>query len=224
MSAKEQTKGTCKFCGKEMTRGGLAKHFYACKAYNEAINMNKPSQKAETIYHLVVYNSYKKEYWLHLEMSGKATLEDLDDYLRAIWLECCGHMSQFSLGSRSDEIPKHTKVDIVFSSTAKLIHEYDFGDTTESVIGLLGQRKGIPLSQYPIYLMARNQAPHFSCSVCHKDATSICLDCLYEDGESGLLCDKHADEHEHEEYGMLPLLNSPRSGACAYDGPAEPPY
>ena len=29
----------------------------------------------------------------------------------------------------------------------------------------------------------------------------------------------------HDEYGdPMPLVNSPRTGMCAYDGPAEPPY
>jgi len=31
-------------------------------------------------------------------MRGSATLTKLDDYLRAIWLECCGHLSKFTIG------------------------------------------------------------------------------------------------------------------------------
>ena len=31
-------------------------------------------------------------------MCGSATLEELDHYLRTIWLECCGHLSQFTIG------------------------------------------------------------------------------------------------------------------------------
>jgi len=31
-------------------------------------------------------------------MRGSATPDDLDAYLRAIWLECCGQPSQFSFG------------------------------------------------------------------------------------------------------------------------------
>ena len=33
-----------------------------------------------------------------LEMRGSATLAKLDDYLRAIWLECCGYLSGFTIG------------------------------------------------------------------------------------------------------------------------------
>ncbi|GHV12564.1 hypothetical protein FACS189491_05810 [Spirochaetia bacterium] len=39
--------------------------------------------------------AYQKEYWLLLDIALNATLEDFDDFLRQIWLECCGHMSGF---------------------------------------------------------------------------------------------------------------------------------
>jgi hypothetical protein len=42
-----------------------------------------------------VEGAYQKEYWLFLDIALNATLEDLDAFLRQIWLECCGHMSGF---------------------------------------------------------------------------------------------------------------------------------
>ena len=50
-------------------------------------------------YHLLVRDAYNRDFWLHLEMNGRSTLKDLDRYLRAIWLECCGHLSQFSVAA-----------------------------------------------------------------------------------------------------------------------------
>ena len=42
---------------------------------------------------------------------------------------------------------------------------------------------------------------------------------------AGYVCEDDAGAHsDHEDYGRLPLVNSPRSGVCAYDGPAEPPW
>jgi hypothetical protein len=42
-----------------------------------------------------------------------------------------------------------------------------------------------------------------------------------------MFCDAHTEEHaedlDHEEM-MMPIVNSPRTGMCGYDGPAEPPY
>jgi hypothetical protein len=51
------------------------------------------------------------------------------------------------------------------------------------------------------------------------------LECVYEMDEQGTLCDEHARNHPHDNYGEpMPLVNSPRVGMCGYDGPAEPPY
>jgi hypothetical protein len=48
---------------------------------------------------------------------------------------------------------------------------------------------------------------------------------VYELDQQGTLCDDHAQEHPHEEYGEpVPLVNSPRVGMCGYVGPAEAPY
>jgi hypothetical protein len=35
------------------------------------------------------------------QVPATASLEDLDDFLRHIWLECCGHLSRFQIGERS---------------------------------------------------------------------------------------------------------------------------
>ena len=67
-------------------------------------------------------------------MKGSATLGDLDDYLRAIWLECCGHLSQFSIGGwRGEEIPMSTRVERVFEPGIEVTHIYDFGTSSETL-------------------------------------------------------------------------------------------
>ena len=42
--------------------------------------------RSRTIHHLRLPGRYRQEYRLHLEMCGSATLEELDHYLRTIWL------------------------------------------------------------------------------------------------------------------------------------------
>ena len=60
---------------------------------------------------------------------------------------------------------------------------------------------------------------------CGQAVTKLCLECLYEEEKWGTLCEEHAGEHAHDEYGEpLDLVNSPRLGLCDYTGPAEPPY
>ena len=225
MARKKQSKGKCTFCNKEMTRGGLAKHLSACSKRQEAITGRK-SGKEQNLYHLLVQDRYVSDFWLHLEMNGSAKLKDLDSYLRAIWLECCGHMSQFSIdGWRGEEISMSKKVDQVFRVGLELTHIYDFGTESETLVKALGVRQGKPLTSHPIMLMARNNQPEAFCMECKKPATKLCVECLYDENVFGMLCDKHAKTHPHDNYGEpVGLVNSPRLGMCGYDGPADPPY
>jgi hypothetical protein len=175
---------------------------------------------------LQVQDAYSPDFWLHLEMNGGARLKDLDDYLRAIWLECCGHLSQFSVGGwQGEEIAQSKRIEQVFRPGVELTHIYDFGTSSETLIKVAGVRRGKPLSSHPIFLMARNNPPEVQCKECGQPASYLCLECLYEEEEPGTLCEKHAKRHPHEEYGEpVPLVNSPRMGMCGYAGPAEPPY
>jgi hypothetical protein len=227
MGRKKQTRGKCAFCGREMTRGGLVRHLKACDQRAEAIEQaNQKPGEARRIYHLQVQDAWEGDYWLHLEMDGDATLEDLDYYLRIIWLECCGHLSRFSIGGwGSDEIPMGMKADRVFRPGLELTHIYDFGTSSETLVRVVDVREGRPLSSHPIFLMARNNPPEILCKECDEPAAWLCMECIYEYDESGLLCEAHAKDHPHDDYGgPLPICNSPRTGMCGYEGPAEPPY
>lgn len=227
MTSKKQTRGQCHFCGKEMTKTGLTKHFSACSKYQEGIaSAGKKTENEQIIYHLVIQDKWRSAYWLHLEMKSSAKLKDMDSYLRAIWLECCGHLSQFSIGGwGGGEISMNSPVNKVFQKGVELTHIYDFGDSSETLVKVVSERKGKPFTKHPIFLMARNEMPQETCIECNKPATCICMECRYEDGSSGFLCNTHAQEHPHDNYGEpMELVNSPRFGQCGYDGPAEPPY
>jgi hypothetical protein len=210
-----------------MTRVGLARHLAACTKRQEAIQAaDQKRGKEQALYHLQVQDAWDSDYWLHLEMKGSATLEDLDDYLRAIWLECCGHLSRFSVGGwRGDDIPMKVRAEWVFEPGVELTCIYDFGTSSELLIKMAGVREGKPLTAHPITLMARNDPPEVLCVECDQSASWLCLECLYELEEPGTLCDQHAESHAHHDYGPpVPLVNSPRVGMCGYVGPAEPPY
>lgn len=227
MERKKQSRGKCTFCGREMTRGGLAKHLRICPERQERISRaNRGQEEEQIIYHLQVQDAWWGEYWLHLEMKGSATLQTLDRYLRAIWLECCGHLSRFSIGGwDGNEIAKKRPVVQVFRPGLELTHIYDFGTSSETLIKVVDVRNGKPLTAHPIYLMARNRAPEAKCIECGEPARWLCIECMYETDEPGTLCAKHTEGHPHYAYGEpMPLVNSPRVGMCGYEGPAEPPY
>ncbi|MBI4783228.1 MAG: hypothetical protein HY785_18180 [Oscillatoriophycideae cyanobacterium NC_groundwater_1537_Pr4_S-0.65um_50_18] len=227
MPRRKQSKGICTYCGKTMTQSGLTKHLATCTQRQEAIaKANQKKSASQKLYHLRVQDAYRSEFWLNLEMRGAKTLQDLDDYLRDIWLECCGHLSQFSAGrGLAAEVSMRRKIDDVFQRSSELNHVYDFGTSSETQIKLVEVREGQPTTSHPIALMARNLMPEESCIECGETATHLCLECLMNDQTWGVLCDRHAETHPHDDYGdPVLLVNSPRLGMCGYDGPAEPPY
>lgn len=229
MPRKPQSRGKCQYCGEETAKSGITKHLAKCEKRAHIIqSADESTQPEETFWHARVQDAYGKDFWLDLEIRGSATLEKLDAYLRAIWLECCGHLSKFTVGSWGGyDVGKARKADDVFGKEMALLHLYDFGTTSETEIHVVGSRKGKATTKHPIVLMARNNMPEMLCKECDKPATYLCIECLYEADEAGnwFLCDEHAEDHPHTEYGEpVPLVNSPRLGMCGYEGPAEPPY
>ena len=227
MPRKPENPGTCTYCGEVITKRSVAKHLEKCPKRLETLQITASSDRpVETLWQLRVQDVYDKDFWLDLEMNGSASLDKLDKYLRAIWLECCGHLSKFTIGGWSGmDVGKARKADSIFEPGLVLRHLYDFGTTSETDIKVVGLREGKATTRHPIALLARNQMPEAVCQECGQPAKWLCIECLYEENKTGHLCDDHVKEHPHEDYGEpMPLFNSPRTGMCGYEGPAEPPY
>jgi hypothetical protein len=237
VAGSRQTRGDCVYCGRDMSRSGLARHLKTCPERLEVqAEADRSTRKKQTLYHLQVQDAWSGYYWLHLEMRGEATLQDLDRYLRAIWLECCGHLSEFEIGNTSytqifadsmayrKEQPMSVKVYRLFRAGMEIPYRYDFGTTSELLIKVVDQREGRPTTAHPITLMARNTFEPPPCIECGQPATHLCTECFCERSAGACeFCKEHAMSHEHDEE-VMPLLNSPRTGMCGYVGPAEPPY
>ena len=228
MPQRKQTKGQCTYCKEEFAEGGMIKHLSSCRQRLAAIAAAEQQPRVTgNLYQIRVQDAWQGDFWLDLEIRGSATLEQLDNYLRVIWLECCGHLSQFSIGSAwgGKEIAKNRHIDQIFDPSVELTHVYDFGTPSETTIRFISVREGTPTTRQPIALMARNSLPEATCMDCGQPAAWLCIECLYESEQSGLLCDEHAKAHPHDNYGeAIPLVNSPRLGMCGYTGPAEAPY
>lgn len=223
----KDSKGNCAYCNQEITNSKAVKHFAICSKRLAVIKISEGKKTSiETLYHIRAQDPWNGQFWLDMEMRGSATLKNLDDYLRAIWLECCGHMSQFSSGSRQEEtLSKKYRADEVLRNGSKLTHIYDFGTSSETSIRVVGMRKGKPVTTRPIFLMARNWMPESKCAECVKPAKKLCMECFIDEENWRTFCDKHIRTHPHGDYGgPVSLVNSPRLGLCGYDGPAEPPY
>jgi hypothetical protein len=205
----------------------MARHLAACPARRKAVAIADATLgPATTFVHLQVQDAVSGEYWLHLEVDGTATLKQIDTYLRAIWLECCGHLSKFSTGGwRGHDVGMARKVASVFGPGVELEHTYDYGTSSVTHLKTVATRQGRRTGKRPIALMARNHPLAYPCQECGAPAAYLCMECVYEDDAAGMLCAKHRENHPHEEYGgPTELVNSPRIGMCGYEGPAEPPY
>jgi len=202
----------------------MPRHLSACKQRQATLQAAAAHGTGHptNILHLLV-DGYGP-YWLHLDVRADARLDTLDTFLRNIWLECCGHMSQFyingeryvsgaarELGARTMHVP----LEKVFAPGMMCTYEYDFGTTTELKLRVLAERLGARQRE-AVQVLARNNPPVFPCVVCGQEATQVCTQCIYED--EGWLCDTCAPEHACEDEMCLPVVNSPRVGMCGYAG------
>lgn len=244
MADREST-GRCSLCGESFPKSRMTDHLKKCskesapggKAAGEKKSKRKKakrkSKKAGTV-HLLVEGRYLPEYWMHLEMPAGADLYELDEFLRRTWLECCGHMSAFTIGKKrymsheaggwglwdDEEQDEDMGAELgqVLRPRIKFFHEYDFGTTTELALKVISMAGGEARGR-GVRVLARNDPPPIPCESCGKPATQVCTECLLED--KGWLCDGCVPKHDCDEEMLLPVVNSPRVGQCGYTGPEE---
>lgn len=220
-----QTTGICHACQEPFSVQVMGRHLASC-----------PKRPGGTlpVFDLRVYAG---PFWLYLEASAKATLEDLDGLLRHTWVECCGHLSAFDIGGTryqadtggvdgmwvgmfkpGPDMGMGVPLGRILRPGLTFTYEYDFGSTTELEVKVLSERQG-PSGKRTIGILARNDPPKFPCSVCQKPepapAKTICTEC------QAVLCGACAKKHECDEDMRLPLVNSPRAGVCGYTGSTE---
>ena len=213
--ATKAPKATCLLCNSKYAETGMTRHLQSCLPRSLKNQRKQQEFKARPFFHILVKGRDSPEYWLHLKAAGNARLEDLDQFLRDIWLECCGHISAFS--HRRSELEMDQRLTDVLSPGMELLHEYDFGSTTELLVKVLAEYEGPMEKNKPIQILARNEAPEILCGECGKAvATQICTECQW-DG-SGWLCEACAQNHDCGEEMLLPVVNSPRAGVCGYTG------
>ena len=213
--AEKSPKAMCLLCKSKYTGTGMTKHLQSCLPKSLENQSKQQKFKAQPFFYILVKGYYSPVYWLHLKVASNSKLEDLDQFLRDIWLECCGHLSAFSY--QRNELAMGRKLKDVLRPGMQLLHEYDFGTTTELLVKVLGEYGGPMEKNNPIEILSRNEAPERLCDECGKaPAVQICTECQWEGG--GWLCQSCAENHECSEEMFLPVVNSPRTGVCGYTG------
>lgn len=203
------SKGKCRTCNEEFSQTGIKKHILSC---------NKNNGK-NTVF---LIKAEAGPFWVYFEIESNKKLKDLDRFLRNLWLECCGHLSAFTINKQRhssyeqeldyDEKSMNVKLSKALTPNQKFNYEYDFGTTTESSLELLKEKEG----SKEINIIARNNPIDFKCEICGKPADEVCIQCVW-DGK-GFVCKKCSKTHKCVEPYFLPIVNSPRIGMCGFTG------
>jgi hypothetical protein len=215
-----KTKGKCPKCGKMFAAAHSGRHLLACALQSDTLS------KSLVEGYLIRISSkpLPEVYWIFATVPKNASLASLDQFLRDIWLECCGHMSAFFIGdenfSSCPESGEHDAMEDntigqLFSPGMTYRYVYDMGSSTELRVHVVAEVNACP--QDKVTLLMRNDPPILPCDTCEKKADTICSFC------SSTICSACRKNHscsvnENDDYMLMPLVNSPRAGVCGYVG------
>lgn len=201
--------GACELCSEEAPRPQMGRHVAICAPKHDR------GSQPETLVQLQIEANGDPAYWLILEGRESAALGRVDALFRTVWLECCGHLSAFRVGSAEPSM-RSTLGTVLMKKGLTFAYEYDFGTTTALKGRVLGFREG-SIGRRLVRLLARNLPLRWTCAECEAPATVICPYCLHS--EPCMFCETHAQRHPcAEDEVFLPIVNSPRMGVCGYTG------
>ena len=154
--------GMCNLCQEMVNDLDASGHLIECIARQDlprASGSDPPGYDQSL--HLSVHDG-SGLYWMELAVRADTTLRQLDGFLRGMWLECCGHLSEFKIqGTRysnlaphpddpdadfirvdywmeDDEVHMDVAVADVMPEGVEVSCEYDYGSTTELYLANLG--------------------------------------------------------------------------------------
>jgi hypothetical protein len=161
----ELTSGTCRLCGRIVGKRPATSHLKSCWERHAIAGLGK---RIGRWFHLVVQARHAPDYWLHMQAPGLRTFGELDSVLRALWLECCNHLSAFEFpvkrpprprgfpndfgamiaalsqgaGQRmpdDDEALMDETLESRLHPGTAFSHQYDFGSTTHLELRVAGE-------------------------------------------------------------------------------------
>ena len=126
--------GVCQLFAKHTSKAAMLTHLARCAPQHDRTG-GIPCE----LFYLRVEGKGAPMFWLDVEVKGTSPIRRLDDLLRRVWLECCGHLSAFETeGFRYSVVVDHefgvdpnersmsTKVSQVLTSPGqRLSYEYD---------------------------------------------------------------------------------------------------
>jgi hypothetical protein len=215
-----KSEGKCLFCDKTYTKTTINRHLQT--HLRQKVQKNKSGQS-----YLIKVEQHPKwsvePYFISLWVDGCATMEDIDVFLRRIWLECCGHLSSFTdprnrrrsnmwtffegetllIQGKRKAYEKFLEEETGRIPMSRKVNEVfskglklDYEYDAGSPIELLL----LVMEEYParadenIVLLSRNEPLELWCDTCKTEpATQFCI--VHDWNEDRIFCDKCAKKH-----------------------------
>ena len=94
--------GVCNICLQTVSGDRIRQHLIRCILDRTGLRpaQNPRRRDGRRIARKTAHISVRapaRPHWMELGVRCDATLRDLDQFLRAVWLECCGHLSHFTI-------------------------------------------------------------------------------------------------------------------------------
>ncbi len=210
-----KSEGACYSCDKVFSGSAIGKHLISC----EERKKQKSSTVSGKIFH---FRASDGPFLVHFEVDGSRNLGEIDSFLRDLWLECCGHLSMFTINGKTyvsnpkaeyDDKSMKVSIERILFPGVSFSYEYDFGSTTHLNLKCIETHSG---SLKDVKILARNNLPDFECS-CGKKPEEVCQECM-ANGEEFFLCKECKNSHECDKDMRVLVVNSPRIGVCGYTG------
>lgn len=142
---KLKSEGVYSFCSKTFSATAMSRHLQSCRKRKEI------QDKEEKNWKIFLLRAQAGPFFVYFETKASSTLKDVDAFLRRLWLECCSHLSAFTINNVRFEVKTDgvdsmwsdifgrkqsiktmsSKLYSVLTPGLKFLHEYDFGSTTE---------------------------------------------------------------------------------------------
>lgn len=151
-----------------------------CKIDSE-FEENKSKRKQFII---AIKDKYSKKYCIYLSIDASLQLAHLDQFIRDVWVECCGHLSEFIIDemnyhdNRDGNYEMNEKLKDVLYTGLEFDYIYDFGSSTYLTLEVIDEID-VSKKHSQIEIMARNNEQGRPNSP--------------REGECGYVCDEEAE-------------------------------
>jgi hypothetical protein len=249
-------KGTCQACQQSLALSNCKRHLFFCSKMLEYLTNHQYNVFNDTAISILTTTGYILKisdlhrphlYYIYLAAPDHLSLRDLDVYLRALWLQCCSHMSCFSTDTGKEYYPQlfsnpsfpnfenhflmsEMAISDFFSANDHCAYEYDFADRTQLQIQVIQRITNAPKQKFT--LLIRNEEPQYYCDSCQERIIiRYCQACRQSFCEGCFVSSHLQDTKKKESKSVknskkmcgsdycLPVVNSPRVGKCGYVGP-----